>query len=169
MTVRSPHPSEASSIAALSIEVWLGTYLKRGINKFFADFALNEFTQQKVAMLIADPDQFILVSENEDGIDGYVRISTGETAPVEGCSETEIATLYVQPRHHGKGVGKRLLDAALQHCISTGIKSVWLTVNSENDQAAGFYVAQGFEAVGTTRFHIANQTYPNIVFQRVLT
>ncbi len=65
MTLRKPDLSDASSIAAISIEVWIGTYLKQGVNAFFANYALDEFTSRKTEALISDPNQFILVSEND--------------------------------------------------------------------------------------------------------
>lgn len=164
MTLRKPIRSDASSIAAMSIEVWIGTYLKRGVSAFFADYVLNEFTPSKIEELIADPGQFILVSENDEGIDGFIRLSSASKAPVPGCSEMEISTFYVQPRHHGKGIGKRLLGAALQHCRENEAESVWLTTNAENDPAIAFYLAQGFEHVGETHFRINDQGYLNNVY-----
>ncbi len=164
MTLRAPHISDASSIAAISIEVWIGTYLKQGVRAFFADYALNEFTYRKTEMLISDPNQFILVSENEDGIDGFIRLSTGSEAPVSGCSEIEISTLYVQPRHHGKGIGRRLLDAAIKYASEKEAGSVWLTTNAENSPAIAFYLAQGFEYVGQTHFRIEDTAYLNNVY-----
>ena len=164
MTLRLAKTSDASSIAAISIEVWLGTYLKRGVTAFFADYALQEFTRQKTEALISDPDQFILVSQNEDGIDGFIRVTSNTQPPVEGCSTTEIATFYVQPRHHGKGIGKRLLQAALSHCRDQGDSAVWLTTNAENAPAIAFYLAQGFEQIGETYFHVQDQGYLNNVY-----
>ena len=164
MTLRKPHVSDASSIAAISIEVWIGTYLKQGVSAFFADYALDEFTPRKTEALISDPSQFILVSENEDGIDGFIRVSTESKAPVRGCSEVEISTFYVQPRHHGKGIGKRLLNAALKYAREKEVGSVWLTTNAENSPAIAFYLAQGFEHVGETHFRIEDEGYLNNVY-----
>jgi ribosomal protein S18 acetylase RimI-like enzyme len=164
MTLRKPKHSDASSIAAISIEVWIGTYLKRGVSAFFADYALDEFTPSKTKKLLSDPDQFILVSENKEGIDGFIRVSFASKAPVDGCSEVEISTFYVQPHHHGKGIGKRLLNAALQHCRDKAVKSVWLTTNAENDPAIAFYLAQGFEHVGEMHFRIEDEGYLNNVY-----
>lgn len=169
MNLRIARPSDASSLAAISIEVWLGTYIRRGVNALFADFALAEFTTPKFAAILRDPAEYIVVSENEEGIDGFIRVSQGEVAPVGGCSETEIATLYVQPRHHGKGRGRALLGAGLRHCRDLGAPSVWLTTNSENTPAIGFYLAQGFETVGQTHFRIQDQAYLNEVFSYRLT
>ena len=164
MTLRKPNKPDASSIAAISIEVWIGTYLKRGVSAFFADYALEAFTPSKIEKLISDPKQFILVSENEEGIDGFIRLTSSSKAPVPDCSEMEISTLYVQPRHHGKGIGKRLLNAALQHCRDKTVESVWLTTNAENDPAIAFYLAQGFEHVGETHFRIKDARYLNNIY-----
>lgn len=165
MTLRAATLSDASSIAAISIEVWIATYLKTGVNAFFADWALSEFTVEKTEALIADPVQVIVVSENADGIDGFIRVSSGSPAPVPGCSDVEIATFYVQPRHHGNGIGKRLLSAALDHCRARSAPSVWLTTNAQNDPAISFYLRAGFTQVGETHFRIADQGYLNKVYR----
>lgn len=164
MTLRMAQPSDAPCLAAISIEVWLGTYIRRGVSAFFAEYALTEFTAGRFEMLIADPDETLIVSENEDGPDGFIRVTSGNPAPVEGCSDTEISTLYVQPRHHGKGIGGALLDAGLR---AAGSRSVWLATNSENTPAIGFYLARGFEKVGTTHFRIRDQAYLNNVYRYI--
>jgi ribosomal protein S18 acetylase RimI-like enzyme len=151
------------------MEVWVGTYLKRGVSAFFADYALSEFTTVKTQALIFDPTQFILVSVNEDGIDGFMRVSSESKAPVGGCSEMEISTLYVQPLHHGKGIGKRLLNAAIQYARDENAKSIWLTTNAENTPAIAFYLSQGFEQVGETHFRIHEEAYLNNVYSYLLT
>ncbi len=169
MSLRTAVEGDASSIAALSIEVWLGTYIKHGINAFFADYALAEFTAPKIEALISDPHEYIVVSENDEGIDGVIRVSHGKVAPVPGCSDTEISTLYVQPRHHGNGVGKRLLHAAQLHCREQGTQSVWLATNSENAPAINFYLSQGFVHVGHTHFRLQDRAYLNNVYVCQLT
>lgn len=166
MKFRIARPSDAPILAAISIEVWLGTYIRRGVNACFAEFALNEFTSAKLAALLASPTEHVIVSENEDGLDGFIRISHGKAAPVAGCSSMEISTLYVQPRHHGRGLGKALLEQGLNYARAADAPSIWLTTNSENTPAIAFYLKQGFEKIGTTYFRIQNEAYPNDVFRR---
>ncbi|MHA6263452.1 N-acetyltransferase family protein [Arenibacterium sp. CAU 1754] len=169
MKLRRALKSDASSLAALSLEVWLGTYLRRGIGAFFADYALAEFTKAKFESVLADPNEYLAVSQNDEGIDGFIRVSAGKSGPVDGCSTTEISTLYVQPRHHGKGLGKALLAEGLRHCRENGVASVWLATNSENTPAIAFYLAQGFQNIGQTHFRIQDQAYLNQVFSLALT
>ncbi len=169
MKFRLARASDAPALAAISIEVWLGTYIRKGVNAFFAEFALSAFTSSKLSALLEDPNEHVIVSENEDGLDGFIRMSHGKTAPVAGCSTMEISTLYVQPRHQGKGLGRALLEQGLNHARAAGETSVWLTSNSENTPAIAFYLRQGFESVGTSHFRIHDQTYPNDVFRHMLT
>lgn len=168
MELRPALVSDASSLAALSIEVWVGTYLRRGVNAVFADHVLGACAPSRFEAVLADPGETLIVSQNEDGIDGFIRLTSDSAAPVSGCSDTEIATLYVQPRHHGKGIGKALLSTGLDHCRGIGVSSAWLATNAENTPAIGFYLAQGFRNVGQTHYRIQDQAYLNEVFSIAL-
>ncbi|MEX0277569.1 MAG: GNAT family N-acetyltransferase [Ruegeria sp.] len=163
MKIRPAHQADAASLAALSIEVWIGTYLRYGVSSFFAEYALSEFTTARFERLLKEGNDLLVVSENRDGIDGYIRVAKERVAPVEGLSDLEIATFYVQPRHHGKGIGSALLDCAIDHAQANNRNSIWLTTNSENQPAIDFYLSKGFLQVGTTDFRIGEQYYPNHV------
>ncbi|MDE4174710.1 N-acetyltransferase [Phaeobacter sp. PT47_59] len=162
ITLRPAQPSDCAALAALSIEVWTGTYLRDGVNETFAAFVLEAFTPGHFAALLRDPAETLIVSQNRVGIDGYIRITEGRPSPVGG-RHTEISTLYVQPRHHGRGIGEALLRAGLDHCNTKGLGAPWLTTNSENTPAIGFYHRQGFESLGETLFEIDGVGYPNTV------
>ncbi|WP_353472553.1 N-acetyltransferase [Salipiger sp. H15] len=168
MTLRDARHEDASALAALSIEVWLGTYIRRGVNAHYADHALETFTKAAFEQALARPAERFIVSQNEDGIDGFLRLTSGVRGPLPRCSETEIATLYVQPRHQGRGIGRALLQAGLGAALAQGASSVWLSTNSENTPAIDFYLAQGFERIGRTYFRIGEEAYPNEVFRFAL-
>lgn len=160
MHIRRATHEDASSLAALSIEVWLATYIREGVNAFFADYALNEFTTAKFENLLSNVSETLWVSENTVGIDGFVQISNGNKAPVAGCSDMEIAKLYVQKRHQGRGVGLALLNKALEQ------GAPWLMVNAENAPAVEFYKSQGFTPMGETFFCIQDKKYLNYILAR---
>ncbi len=164
MTIRDANKGDASSLAALSIEVWLGIYLRQGISGFFADYVLSEYTASRFENLITSGDDYLAVSEGHDGIEGFIHVSRNCPAPAGVPSETEIQTLYVRPNQHGKGIGKKLLLSAVAYCDTVSVPSIWLTTNSENTPAIAFYHSQGFTDAGTTHFRIQDQAYPNKIF-----
>ena len=73
MNFRAGQPSDAAALAAISIEVWLGTYVRKGVNALFADYALNEFTKPKMAAVLQGSNEHVVVSENDNGIDKHQR------------------------------------------------------------------------------------------------
>ena len=163
--VRLANVGDASSLAAVSLEVWLNTYIRNGVNAFFADYALEQFTAARFEEILSSANETIWVSQNSIGIEGFIRVSLGSVAPIDICSDVEISTLYVQPRHQGNGAGRRLLETGLEFCASTGRPNAWLSVNAGNERAADFYSRNGFEKVGETHFQIGDQTYPNHVLR----
>ncbi len=168
MTLRAAEITDASALAALSIEVWVHTYLREGVSSFFADFVLKTYTAQYFINILQDPSETLVVSQNKVGLDGFVRVSQNRPAPVPGCGSVEISSLYVQPRHHGRGIGHALLQAALDEAKRLQTPDLWLATNAENHPAIRFYLANGFDQAGETTFCIQGEAYPNVVFRNTL-
>jgi ribosomal protein S18 acetylase RimI-like enzyme len=163
--IRKAQERDVSGLAAVSIEVFLHTYLRDGVSPLFADYVLSEFTAQKFRNAIDDSSMAIWVSETGIGIDGFVTVCSAATPPLADCSPLEIITLYVRPSHQSGGRGVALLQRALEHCSGIGGESAWLKVNAENDQAIKFYHRHGFNKIGSTYFRIADQAYENYVLK----
>lgn len=161
ITLRPGCQTDAASLAALSIEVWLGTYLRHGISKRFADYVFETLTPDRFAQHLQTSSEIFILSQNQEGIDGFLRLSQGVEPPTGPGSALEIATLYVQPRHQGRGIGQSLLQAAVQRAQDLGAPRPWLTTNAQNTKAIGFYQRQGFAITGETAFCLGAESYPN--------
>ena len=55
--------NKASGLEILSLEVWATTYLRRGINGFFAGYALEELSESRLQALLHDPLEIVFVAE----------------------------------------------------------------------------------------------------------
>ena len=78
--IRKAEERDASPLAAVSIEVWLNTYVRDGVSPLFADYVLSEFTAERFRNSIVDPNLAIWISESRGGIDGFVAV-LGEQTP----------------------------------------------------------------------------------------
>jgi hypothetical protein len=58
--IRGATTTDASNIAALSIQVWLHTYAKSGLRNALSDYVLAEYTPEKIAERLRDKDQVFL-------------------------------------------------------------------------------------------------------------
>jgi len=59
-----------------------------------------------------------------------------------------VANLAVAPPLQGKGIGKLLLEASMQHFRDTGMRYVRIETLAQNEKADRFYRSIGFQEVG---------------------
>ena len=161
ISLRPACQSDAASLAALSIEVWLGTYLHHDISKRFADYVFETLTPDRFTQHLQTSSEIFILSQNQEGIDGFLRLSRGAEPPTGPGSALEIATLYVQPRHQGRGIGQALLQAAVQRGQDLDAPRPWLATNAQNTKAIGFYQRMGFALTGVIAFCLGTESYPN--------
>ena len=67
--------------------------------------------------------------------------------------------LYVHPDHQGTGLGRALLERVIEE---VGDEPLWLSYVDGNEQAAGFYAAQGF----VEQERVPDPPYPEQVWMR---
>ncbi|SEJ37120.1 GNAT family N-acetyltransferase [Pseudomonas sp. NFR16] len=72
-----------------------------------------------------------------------------------GTTPGKLEMLFIAPDYRGMGLGKKLLDYAIEHFQVTE-----LDVNEQNPQALGFYEKQGFEVVGRSKVDGLGRPYP---------
>jgi ribosomal-protein-alanine N-acetyltransferase len=82
-----------------------------------------------------------LVARDNGSLIGYAGLArSGEDA--------EVHTLAVDPVYQGRGIGRTLLRALLDH--ATGA-NVFLEVRTDNEPAIALYRSEGFMVIGTRR------------------
>jgi putative acetyltransferase len=72
-----------------------------------------------------------------------------------GVAEGKIEMLFIHPDARGKGVGKGLVEYALQHMNVTQVD-----VNEQNEQAVGFYEHMGFKTISRSELDSLGMPYP---------
>ncbi len=94
---------------------------------------------------LANPDAAVFVAERETGVDGYCAVAI-ERAPPElrEPGRAEITELVVRPERRRRGVGRALVEAALEWVGARGLQRVEVRVASRNREGQAFWRAQGF-------------------------
>lgn len=71
-----------------------------------------------------------------------------------GVKRRHVATLWsaiVAPDYQRRGIGGKLLDAAISHGRAIGCRQITLTVTANNAGARRLYISRGFEPFGLQR------------------
>lgn len=94
---------------------------------------------------LEDPDVIVLVVEHRGGVIGYAY------AAVEGYDYMSLRgpagvlhDLIVDPRHRGRGIGRRLLRAVLAELKTRGMERVVLSTADRNEGAQRLFERAGF-------------------------
>ena len=88
---------------------------------------------------------------------GYAQVRRHAPPPeIPGRHPVQLERLYADVAHHGRGVGRRLMQAVHGVARELGGDTIWLTVWTENPRAIAFYRKSGFEVVGSTIFVVGS-------------
>jgi putative acetyltransferase len=153
MSIESLHVFENIQVASPAdyqeiVDVWEVSvrathhFLKEEDIQYFKPLILNEFL----------PAVKLFCTRNERGhIIGFL-----------GIAEGKIEMLFIDPTSRGKGIGKLLLQYAINQL---GAKKV--DVNEDNHQAVGFYKHLGFQVVSRSDVDSMGKPYPILSMELV--
>lgn len=84
-----------------------------------------------------------------------IRGSDNRPVGFVGVLNGKIEMLFIHSEYRGQGLGRTLIEYALQHLNATE-----LDVNEQNGQAVGFYQRMGFVVVGRSQVDGMGKPYP---------
>ncbi|MDJ0930886.1 GNAT family N-acetyltransferase [Breoghania sp.] len=114
---------------------------------------LREWSEGEIALLMAGTGVFALVIRR--GAPTASRRSIGFVLVRAVADEAEILTIAVHPRWRGRGLGQKLMEAAMRKLYADRILKIFLEVESGNEVARALYERLGFKVVGERKGYYA--------------
>ncbi len=98
-----------------------------------------------LAGILADPDQCMLIAEQEDAIIGCVVVQRTDDA------RAYLGMLTVDPALQAKGLGQRLIDAAEALPREWRLSAIEMTVIARRTELIAWYERRGYRLTGERR------------------
>jgi GNAT superfamily N-acetyltransferase len=132
-TVREMGPEDVKESARICFEAFGGI---DDYHRFPRDFPSLEFTERVMEDFVASPFSWGVVAE----VDGQIVGSNFllESDPIRG-----LGPISVDPDHHGRGVGRKLMEALIER--GKGAPGIRLLQDSFNMLSLSLYASLGFE------------------------
>ncbi|MFN3997736.1 N-acetyltransferase family protein [Algoriphagus sp.] len=120
---------------------------------------LNEaFTLEQFEKELDNPSSIFFVAEKAGEIIGYTKVNqVPAQTDIHDPDSLEIARLYVLEEHLGSGLGRRLLDTAIDFAKQNEKKYLWLGVWEMNARAIRFYEKNGLRIFGSHPFPFGDE------------
>lgn len=127
------------------------------------------FSTEKLTSELVDPNtEFYLAKYGEQTI-GYLKINVGPSqTEIKDKNTLEIERIYVLKAYHGKKVGQKLYEKAIDLAKKKNVKYVWLGVWEQNPRAIRFYEKNGFRAFDKHIFKLGDDEQTDIMMKLIL-
>lgn len=112
--------------------------------------------QQAFQPILADPNHFILVIENNGELLGCVQVSYLPNLTFKGLWRAQLEGVRIKSSCRGGGLGKQLIKEGIALAQARGCGIIQLTTNKACPEAIVFYEQLGFENT-----HVGMKLYSN--------
>lgn len=147
--IRRAKAGDEPAIAKVHIQCWQEAY--RGlVPQSYLDALPGEY-ESRVKMwtrILANPERWVWVAENEAGIVGFIQFGPPMDPNREGF--IELGSIYLRASEKGKGTGFALLAAGFGKMRDLGYKKSYCWV-LENNPTVKFYERSGARFSGHTK------------------
>lgn len=145
--------SHAVQLADLSRKTFYETFAASNTASDMELFMEKQFSREKLVAEVVDPSCYFFIAQVNGELAGYLKLQEGESYPeFDGKSSIEIARIYADSSFIGSGVGKALMECALEQAALKNREIIWLGVWEHNQRAISFYTKWGFEKFGVHDF-----------------
>jgi ribosomal protein S18 acetylase RimI-like enzyme len=98
------------------------------------------------AAIAADANQLLAVAELDGSLVGCLQLTFIPGLSHRGAWRGQIESVRIDASQRGSGLGRRMLDWAIEQCRARGCRLVQLTTDKARGDAMRFYESLGFTA-----------------------
>lgn len=127
------------------------------------------FSDEQLTKEIETTGTYFFVLHYEGEPAGYLKLNV-ENAQSEpmGQDQLQIERIYLMQAFQGNGLGKYLMQKAIELALDLQKKKVWLGVWEHNTKAISFYERLGFQKTGTLTFVLGDEKQLDYIMEKSL-
>jgi diamine N-acetyltransferase len=169
ITIKQATLADAGTLLAYSKNTFYHFWGHLNTDENMEAYSSVNFTMENMFSQLNNPNSQFYFALIGDEIAGYLKLNYGDAqTDVKDENALEVERIYVSAEHHGKYIGKQLLDFALDKAIKKHYNYVWLGVWEHNDKALAFYKRNGFEVFSSHDFWLGDDRQVDLLMKKVL-
>jgi len=146
ITIRQYRPADLATLRQLTVDSFGGVALDHNVEQAFGILNGHDWKWRKARHIDEDVEAHaagIFVAEMDGRIVGYIT-----TRLDRGAAKGRIPNIAVSGDCRGQGLGRRLIEHALEYFRSEGMEYAMIETMAQNEIGAHLYPSCGFVEVG---------------------
>jgi ribosomal protein S18 acetylase RimI-like enzyme len=169
MTIRRATLEDAGALTAFGRRVFAATFGSDNTPADLQSYLDHSYSDSRQPEELADPRLETLLAEVDATLAAFAQLREGPAGDgVNGLDSIELWRFYVDPRWHGQGLARDLMEAVEAAARDRGARTMWLGVWERNLRAQAFYRKHGFIVVGTQTFQLGSDAQRDLVMAKGL-
>lgn len=169
MAIKKCTLADVQELQAISVKTFTETFQEQNSPEHLNAYLEKTYNLEQLKLELANPSsQFFFVYSGRE-VAGYLKVNTGEAqSEVMSDDALEVERIYVKKKFHKHGLGKLLLNEAINIALQQKKEKIWLGVWEDNDNAIAFYQKKGFVQTGSHSFFMGDDEQVDLIMAKTL-
>jgi hypothetical protein len=169
ITIHKVEISESEALLAYSKKTFYDFFAHQNDPANMEAYSVVAFTMESICEQINNSDSVFYFALYEGDIVGYLKLNFNDAqTEFKDKNALEVERIYVSGEHHGKYIGRQLLQFAMDMAAEKQFDYIWLGVWERNHKAIGFYQHHGFEVFSSHEFLLGDDRQTDLLMKKIL-
>jgi ribosomal protein S18 acetylase RimI-like enzyme len=153
----------------ISKETFISTFEDSNTEENLKEYIESAFNTNKMyEELLNENSVFYILYDDKIPV-GYLKLNEGEgQSDIKDYNSLEIERIYVVKEFQGMGIGKILLDKAIEFALDRKKDYIWLGVWEKNEKALAFYKKNNFIKISQHSFFMGDDEQLDYIMKKDL-
>lgn len=167
--LRKCNLEDFDTVRELSIRTYYETFASLNTEEDMKAYLEEAFNVGKLSRELNDANsEFYFLYYNEK-LAGYLKLNEAPSqTDINDKASLEIERIYVSSKFQGEGLGRYLIEQAINIATERNKQYAWLGVWEKNDKAIRFYKKNGFYVIGTHSFFMGDDEQTDYIMRKNL-
>ncbi|KAA9019468.1 GNAT family N-acetyltransferase [Niallia endozanthoxylica] len=169
MKIKKCTLEDLHTLQAMSYETFYETFKEQNSLENMTAYLERAFNLKQLEKELSTiSSEFYFVYFHHE-IAGYLKLNTNDAQSEEfGNESLEIERIYIKNPFQKHGLGRYLLNKAIEIAMERKKKKIWLGVWEKNDNAIAFYEKMGFIQTGAHSFYMGDEEQIDFIMTKTL-
>lgn len=160
---------DLNTLCAIAAETYDETFRSMNTSETMDKYLQEAFSSEEISAELQHPGCAFYFLRDHGDLAGYLKTNEAPAqTDLNDPLSLEIERIYVRKVYQGKGLGRHLLDFAIQQAVETGKEYIWLGVWEKNGDAIAFYRKMGFDESGRHLFRMGDEWQADIIMKKMV-